>query len=253
MSGPAEPFEYFQKYASLLDEGELLELFDIVKAEAGSLSAAAGRCGIERKTIYDVMKEGKQVTRRTKSRILAAAASTNLEKAMGTLLSKVTGDSREILLTYLSLAYETVMQASDSNTFQRANSKLDLLLGRYSGLILDGLQEEVGSIVREVMKRGEDLGVPYVPKHRAIDDSALASLIPGLVRDLIAGGTEPVTIAKKWRVDPAAVLAASQSIRQYQFNFSAFGIAEIGMSEQLVPKPTPAVSEPTLEPLSPGA
>jgi predicted DNA-binding protein YlxM (UPF0122 family) len=205
-------FDYFEKYASLLDEGDLLDLFDIIKSDAQSLSEAARRCRIERKTIYDMMNEGKEVKRQTKERILRAALKSDLEKTIGLLLTKTMKESKEILLNHLSLIYQHAIRARDLSEFNRAAARFEEILDKNAGLVAGSMQEEVSSMVGELADKSTRLGGVYsCPKLRLMGVDTLAVTIPALVRDLMmVPGAEPTTLANKYRMDPSVVLSTSQ-------------------------------------------
>jgi DNA-binding phage protein len=217
----APSYGYFEKYAGLLDEGDLLNLFDVVKSRAGSLSEAARRCGIERKTIYDMMSEGKEVKRRTKERILRAALTANLEKSIGLLLSKTVKESKEILVSHLSLIYQDAMRAKDPSDFLGAASRFEEVMDQNAGLVAGTLQEEVSSMVGELVTRSSRLAVTYAPPTlRVMGSETMAAAIPGLIGDLLTTpGIDPNDLARKWRIGPGIVAAAHQAVTQHNARF----------------------------------
>jgi len=216
-----ETFGYFLKYAGLLDEGELLDVFDLVRSAAGSISEAARRCGIERKTIYDLMNEGKQIKQETRERILRAALTANLEKSIGILLSKAMRESKDIFVSYLSLIYQSAMRAGNSATFNEIASRFESLLSLYPGLVVHGLQEEVSSMISGLVNKGEKLGTGYIPPgFKAVDSATLGVLIPALVKDLLTmRAMDQRTLAYKWRIDPSIIQALSQVLSQSVVEF----------------------------------
>jgi len=207
-----------QKYSSLLDEQQLLNLFDLIRSEAGSVSEAARRCGIERKTIYDMMNRGNQVKHPTKRRILKAALMADSEKSAELLLAKVVKDSEEILFNYLSLVYQKTMRAKDADEFTKATSRLGFILNRYAGLAVGSLQEELGSMMTELVDRGVKLGVKYSPpKLRLMETNRLEIIVPSLMRDLLTiPMVDPVGLAGKWRLDASLVLSASRIVDEHR-------------------------------------
>ena len=210
--------EDFQKYSSLLDEQQLLNLFDLVKSEAGSVSEAARRCGIERKTIYDMMNKGNQVKISTKKRILKAALMADFEKSAELLLAKVVKNSGEIFFNYLSLVYQKTMRAKDAGEFTKATSRLEFILNRYAGLAVGSLQEELGSMENQLAERGARLGVKYdPPRLRLIETSRLEVTIPALMEDLLTvSRTDSLALANKWRLDPSVIISASKVVNEYR-------------------------------------
>jgi predicted DNA-binding protein YlxM (UPF0122 family) len=211
-------YEDFQKYSSLLDEQQLLNLFDLVKSEAGSVSEAARRCGIERKTIYDMMNKGNQVKISTKKRILKAALMADFEKSAELLLAKVVKNSGEIFFNYLSLVYQKTMRAKDAGEFTKATSRLEFILNRYAGLAVGSLQEELGSMENQLAERGARLGVKYdPPRLRLIETSRLEVTIPALMEDLLTvSRTDSLALANKWRLDPSVIISASKVVNEYR-------------------------------------
>jgi len=240
-SSMAPSYGYFEKYAGLLDEGDLLGLFDVVKSRAGSLSEAARRCGIERKTIYDMMSEGKEVKRRTKERILRAALTANLEKSIGLLLSKTVKESKEILVSHLSLIYQEAMRAKNPNDFQDVASRFEEVMNQNAGLVAGSLQEEVSSMVGELMTRSSKLAIRYAPPTlRVIGSETLAAAIPGLIGDLLTiPGIDPNDLARKWRIDPGIVTAAQQTVIQHNARFRIDSVEAL----QVLPVPRKPAQE----------
>ena len=90
------------------------------------------------------------------------------------------------------------------------------------------LQEEVSSMVREFVNRSARLGEAYnPPRLKVMDYNTLKVIIPALISDLL---TIPMidfeAIAKKWRLDPSVVLAATQAVNQHRVKFEDPNVKE---------------------------
>lgn len=209
----AESYEDFLKYSTLLHEGDLVDLFDIVKVNADTLSEAARRCGIERKTIYDMMSRGKQVKQKTKERILRAALKSDFEKSMALLLSKAVRESRDIYANYLALIYQSAMRARDGEEFKKAVSKFDSTI---DGLLaLANIEQEIGSMTIEFANKAAKVGTEYTPRIPTFVDTATLSVtIPALIKDLANNPVVDIMdMAMKWRISPVVVTSVSDTMR----------------------------------------
>lgn len=189
----------------LLDEGDLLALFDLVKARAESISEAARRCGVERKTIYDMMKKGKQVKQKTKERILKAALGTDLEKSMEILLAKTVSESRDIYANYVSLTYQDAMRAKTVAEFEKAISRFESVFNRI--LILANLEREADTLSSEFVSKAAGLGTRYnSPVPKLLDTTTLAATLPPLIKEIIADRNPNLSaLSERWRISPSVV------------------------------------------------
>lgn len=208
--------EYFGSYVELLNEEDLLNLFDIVRNGAGSLSKAAVECGIERKTIYDMMNEGKQARRKTKERILRAALKENTEKSIEIMLKKTINQTKEIYVSYLSLLYQKVMRVRSEAEFKNSASKFESIVELYTSSVLGNLPEDLASMTDEFIEKGTEFGISYNPPYpTVINVRTLAVKIPALIRDILTSpGIDPMVLAKKWSFDPSIALPTSQIIKE---------------------------------------
>jgi len=206
--------EYAKKYAGLLNEGQLLDLFDVIRSNVRSISGAARRCGIQRKTIYEMISDGKQVRKQTGERILRAALETNPQKSMEILLSKVVKDSEEIFLSYLSSIYQRAMQARGRADFCKATFDLALAMEKYPGLIVTGLQEETSSVISALAMKASSLGVEYDPPQlRVMQTEVLSAMVPALIEELLkTPRMDHVPLARKWHTDLSLITAVSKVI-----------------------------------------
>jgi hypothetical protein len=207
-----ETYEDFLKYAPLLDEGDLVDLFDIVKINAKTLSESAKRCGIERKTIYDMMSEGKQVKQKTKERILTAALVADFERSMEVLLSKTMKETRDIYSSYLSVAYQHAMRATEPADFQQTVTKFESTLQRI--LAITDLERETATLSKEFVGKAAQLGLEYnLPVPRIMDTDTVALTLPALIRDLAKSPVADVSgLAKKWHLPPTMVTSMSNAV-----------------------------------------
>ncbi|HKM50419.1 MAG TPA: hypothetical protein VJZ75_04495 [Candidatus Bathyarchaeia archaeon] len=219
-------YDEFLRYVGLLDEGDLLALFDIVKAGAETISEAARRCGVERKTIYDMMKEGKQVKQKTKERILKAALTMNLERSMEVLLAKTVSESRDIYANYVSLTYQDAMRAKTAVEFEKTLSRFESIFSRV--LILANLEKEVGALSNEFASKAEELGAMYTPPiPKLLDSGTLAATLPPLIEELLASRNPNLSaLSEKWRISPSIVRSMSDTLG----SISKFTIQPITLS-----------------------
>ena len=108
--------------------------------------------------------------------------------------------------------YQRAVRAGNANEFNRAASEFRGILDRNAGLVVDGLQGEVSSMVGGLVDKSVRLELAYVPPElRVMDTTMLAVVIPGLLRGLLhVPGIDIAALANKYRIATSVAVATSQ-------------------------------------------
>jgi len=174
-----------EKHAHLLTAEDVMRLFKHLEDTLGSRVKAADICKIERKTIYDWEKTG-EVKLKTKRKVLRALLEKMPEDTLDFMTKRSVESSVDTLRIYLSAIYETAVDDRTSiNDFRRLSSKFEEIRTKYSGLIVDHLDVEVGDMLRFLDEKASDLGLtlPRSPIDLA-SLSKLSEILPATIKAL---------------------------------------------------------------------
>jgi hypothetical protein len=163
------------KYAGMLTEEDVANLFNLLAKELGeNRSEAARRCSLTGKATYD-WEIAAYVKLGTKKKVLEAALKENFLETIEYLLGQSTNRSLDLLRTILSTLYANALEAASRNEFENTLAKFETIRVRHQGMIRDGIQDEVTDMTSLLRKRASELGVSLGAK--AINEFSAEEMI----------------------------------------------------------------------------
>jgi len=206
-----------EKYANLLTQNDVVWLFELLEKVVGNKVEAAKICGLERKTTY-----GWEITQEirlgTKKKVLAALIENLPEETLDFMTEKSVQASVDILRTYLFSLYEKAMAQKDSTNFLRLASKFEQKKDKYSGLIVDHLEIEIGNMSELFPEKAGELGVFFQPSPlRTVKLSEFSKLLPYVIKTIsMVDLSDPrVEIAKIFNLPSEFIENLSGALREY--------------------------------------
>ena len=152
------------KYAGMLTEEDVANLFDLLVQKLGNnRSEAARRCGLTGKATYD-WEDTAYVKLGTKKKVLNAALGETFLETIEYLLGRSTSRNLDLLRTILSTLYADAIEAQSREDFEVALNRFEKIHIRYQGTIRDGIQDEVTDMSSFLRKKALDLGMPLRTK-----------------------------------------------------------------------------------------
>lgn len=174
-----------EKYADLLTMEDVVELFKLLEKKVGNKVEAAKICGLERRTTYgwDTTSE---IRLRTKKKVLTALIENLTEETLDFITERSVDTSADILRTYLSALYEKAMdEREDPINFLRLASRFEETKRKYSGVIVDRLEIEVGNMETLFPEKASELGTTFkVLPTNVLKFSELSMFIPSLIKTI---------------------------------------------------------------------
>lgn len=153
-----------EKYAGMLTEEDVANLFDfLVKKLGNNRSQAARRCGLTGKATYD-WEGAAYVKLGTKRKVLNASLEVTFLQTIEYLLGRSAYRSLDLLRTILSTLYADAIEAMSKEEFQSSLNRFETIKIRYQGMIKDGIQDEATDMSSLLRKKALDLGVPLRTK-----------------------------------------------------------------------------------------
>lgn len=163
------------KYAGMLTENDVENLFNLLVANlGGNRSEAARKCGITGKATYDWVGAA-YVKLGTKEKVLEASLRTNFLETVEYLLNQSTDRNLDLLRTTLGTFYADALEAPSQNDFKNDFEKFEAIRTRHQGLIRDGIYNEVANMTTSLRDKAEELGLPLQPK--AMNDLSAEELL----------------------------------------------------------------------------
>ncbi len=174
-----------EKYANLLTMEDVVKLFKLLEDAVGNKVEAATLCELERKTTYG-WEATKEIRLRTKKKVLAALIEHLTEETLDFITKRSVETSVDILRTYLTATYEKAMdERTDPESFLRLAFKFEETKQKYSGLIVDFLDIEVGDMSMHIPEKASELGVTFkVSPIQNMKLPNLSKLLPSLIRTI---------------------------------------------------------------------
>jgi hypothetical protein len=152
------------KYAGMLTEDDVENLFNLLVAKlGGNRSEAARRCGLTGKATYDWVGAA-YVKLGTKQKVLEASLRTNFLATVEYLLNQSTERNLDLLRTILGTFYANALESTSQNDFKSGFEKFEAIRTRHSGLIRDGIYNEVADMATSLRDKAEQLGLRLQPK-----------------------------------------------------------------------------------------
>lgn len=206
-----------EKYANLLTHDDVIWLFKLLEKTIGNKVEAAKVCGLERKTTYG-WEITKEIKLSTKKKVLAALIENLPEETLDFMTEKSIQASVDILRTYLFALYEKAMAQEDPRSFLRLAAKFEEKKDKYSGLIVDHLEIEIGNMLELFPEKASELGVSFQPSPlRIVKLPEFARLLSHVIKtiSMLDQSTPRVEIAKIFNLPSDFVEKLSEALRQY--------------------------------------
>jgi hypothetical protein len=163
------------KYAGMLTEDDVANLFNLLVAElGGNRSEAARQCGVTGKATYD-WEGAAYVKLGTKEKVLEASLKTNFLATIEYLLNQSTDRNLDLLRTILGTFYANTLESTSQDDFKSGVEKFEAIRTRHRGLIRDGIYNEVTDMETSLRDKAEELGLTLQP--RAINELSAEELI----------------------------------------------------------------------------
>jgi hypothetical protein len=205
-----------EKYANLLTREDIVSLFGYLEKSVGNKVETARICGLERKTTYDWEKT-REIRLDTKKKVLGASMRNLPEETFDFMTEKSVQASVDVLRTYLFALYERAMTERNPTGFLRFASKFEEKTQKYSGLIADYLEIEVGHMSGFFPEKASELGVTFQPSPpRTVRLSGLSELLPHMIEAVSLDPATPnVELAKIFNIPLEFVETLSTALSQY--------------------------------------
>jgi len=153
-----------EKYAGLLTEDDVANLFDLLTRElGGNRSEAARQSGLTGKATYDWAQVA-YVKLGTKKKVLDASLKTNFAETVEYLLDQCTDRNIDLLRTVLETFYANALESTSQDSFKEVQLKFDNVRKNHAGLIRDGIQNEVVEMEISLKSKAEQFGLVVEPK-----------------------------------------------------------------------------------------
>lgn len=148
-----------EKYAEMLTEDDVANLFDILTRELeGNRSEAARQARLTGKATYD-WAQVTYVKLGTKKKVLDAALRANFAATVEYLLEQSTDRNIDLLRTILGEFYANALESNSPDDFKALQSKFHTIRKNHIGLIRDGIQNEVIDMEVSLRNKAEQLEV----------------------------------------------------------------------------------------------
>jgi len=153
-----------EKYAGLLNEDDVENVFDILaKKLGGNRSEAARRCGLTGKATYD-WGQAAYIKLGTKRKVLNAALKDSFSPTVQYLLEQISERNLDLLRTVLETFYANALDSISKETFEVNMGRFEEIRNLHRGLIKDGIENEVTDMSTSLRGKAELLGLPVGPK-----------------------------------------------------------------------------------------
>jgi len=204
-----------EKYSNLLNDEEIVDLFQKIKETYRSISEAAKICGLERKTVY-LWKETGFIKPKTKEKVVKALLEIEPEQTLSYLTKRGVDNAVEILMTNLSTIYEKAMEETDREKFLKLAELFDQIKIEHSGLIIDKLQREVNDLTFHIDIDAKRKGVAWESKSFEIfKTEQLETIIPMIAREILTrrwvGESE---IATHFNLSESLIVSVSEAMQE---------------------------------------
>lgn len=134
---PKEHQYLVDRYAQSLTKYEVKTLFERLRVEKGSVSAATRDIELSRKTFYDWESSSDDVKMSTKRKVLEANLEMDLDGTIDFLVKKTALDYNEILERYVNTTGDRILAIEDQEEFNRELSRFTKSLKEHSGALTD--------------------------------------------------------------------------------------------------------------------
>lgn len=228
-----------EKYAYLLTKEDTQWLFRDLHRIYGSLSKAARKANVQRKTIYDWSRT-RDVKISTKVKILEALMKAKPDYTLWFILKRSEDSTSDILHIVLTRIFErATMEGLDGKAFVAITRKFERLKQRHAGMIFGYLDEEVSDMSRLIREKAKKLNVTLPPiAIETLKSTEVLELLPTIVRLLPEKVTleERLDLATKFCV-PIELVKVSEEIIQCA-RAPYMGKSETAEIEYPAPTPT---------------
>ncbi|OGD55910.1 hypothetical protein A3K81_04935 [Candidatus Bathyarchaeota archaeon RBG_13_60_20] len=175
----------------------------------GSISKAAKKSGIERRTFYK-MEDRDDIQTLTKEKILLLALETSQDETLKFLLKRHVDDSVELLIVKLTSLYEKAIEETDREKLVQILETFKQVNQEYQGLIKDNLETEVKDLLAHLIDKAQIEEVTWTPPRNSLYKvEELKILLPMINRELAKGKAHDA-IAEQFRV-PLDIVKAVQA------------------------------------------
>jgi len=165
----------------------MLYLFSILVEKHGSISEAARKCSIARRSYY-TLRDRDFLQPETKEKILSAAFNISPDETLDYLLKRHVDDSLEVLSTNLSKLYEDAVEESDRETLKGILEHFNQVKQEYEGLIINNLQREVLDQLAHLKEKAVIAEILWNPAESTLfKKQDLMTIIPLITKELDAG------------------------------------------------------------------
>jgi hypothetical protein len=148
-----------EKYAEMLTEDDVANLFELLTSElGGNRSEAARQAGLTGKATYDWAQVA-YVKLGTKKKVLDAALKANFAATVEYLLEESNNRNIDLLRTILGTFFADALESNSQESFKAMQSKFNTIRKSHLGLIRDGIQNEVADMEISIKSKAEQLGV----------------------------------------------------------------------------------------------
>lgn len=166
-----------EKYAAILTEEDVGNLFNALVKKLGNRSEAARQCGLTGKATYD-WEETKYVKLQTKRKVLEACLKNDFPETIEYLLSRSSERTVDVLRTVLSTIYADAVEADSREELEVILDKFEALKIRHRGLIRDTIEDEVSDMENRLCEKAQRSGVPL--RRKPIEDLSAKELLDQL-------------------------------------------------------------------------
>lgn len=163
------------KYAATLTKYDVQTLFGWLKESYGSLSKAAKKIGIRRKTVYDWDKINSGLKLLTKRKVLEANLKLYPDRTTMFLVEKSENSYQEILATHLRQIFEKAMASDNREHFMKLLSVFAEVQSDHRGALFDSKTLYVESKIKALDEKASSFGMQGLePSIKTIKPEILA-------------------------------------------------------------------------------
>jgi len=163
-----------EKYAAILTEEDVGNLFNNLVKKLKNRSEAARQCGLTGKATYD-WEEAHYVKLQTKRKVLEACLKNDFLETIGYLLNRSSERTVDVLRVVLSTIYADAVETEAREELGVIIDKFDALKTEHRGLIRDTIEDEVSDMERLLCEKAQRMGVP--PRRKSVEDLTARELL----------------------------------------------------------------------------
>jgi hypothetical protein len=169
-----------------LTDEDVSELFRKLVKTSGSVSRAAERCGLERRTVYLWSKKG-DLRAPTKRKVLRTLLDEAPEETLSYMSKRCRQTAAYLLSTYQRTLFENALEPKlPLDEFNRLVAMFDEARRQNAGMIVDeGMEEGIASMQFSLRRQASERRVSYEPEPpEVITLGGLTNIMPSLMAEI---------------------------------------------------------------------